>query len=62
MVATVLKPLHPGLSRIKHLSTVVDMTDQTFDPKRTLDEYPMTLTRLEDFIRERVRDAARGKQ
>jgi hypothetical protein len=56
-MAAVLKPLHPGISRIMHVSAVVDTTDQTFDTRRTLDEYPMRLTRLEDFVRERVAEA-----
>ncbi len=55
--AAVLKPLHPGISRIMYVSAVVDTTDQTFDPSRTLKDYPVTLTRLEDFIRERVAEA-----
>ncbi len=62
VAAALLKPLHPGLSRIMYLSAVVDTTHQTFDPSRTLDEYPMTLTRLADFARERVVDATCGKQ
>ncbi len=56
-MAAVFKLLHPGISRIMHVSAVMDTTDQTFDARRALGEYPMTLTRLEDFVRERVAEA-----
>ena len=56
-MAGVLKPLHPGISRIMHISAILNTTDETFDATRKLDEYTMTLTRLEDFVRERVAEA-----
>jgi uncharacterized protein YbjT (DUF2867 family) len=57
VVAAVLKPIHPGVSRMMHVSDMMDTTNQTFDPSGTLREFPVTLTRLEDFVHERVTEA-----
>lgn len=60
IISRVLQPIHPEVSRIMYVSAVVDTTDQTFDPRRTLETYPMTLTRLEEFVRERVAEAGQS--
>jgi NADH dehydrogenase len=52
----VLKPFAPGVSRIMRLSGLRDDAyDATFDPTATLKAYPMRLTTLEEFIREKVK-------
>lgn len=39
-----------GLSQVMQISIWQDTTDQTFDPSTLLQRYPMTLTRLEDWV------------
>ena len=52
----VLKPFAPGVSRVMRLSGLPDDAyDATFDPTATLQAYPMRLTTLEEFIREKVK-------
>jgi uncharacterized protein YbjT (DUF2867 family) len=50
----ILRPVQPVISRLMLLSVWGDTADQTFDPSVMLREFPMTLTRVEDFIREQV--------
>lgn len=54
ILASVLKPFHPGISRIMKLSAAFDNTDQTFDPRPTLEKYPLQLTSVADFIKKNV--------
>lgn len=54
VMSPILRPIRPVLSRLMALSAWTDTTDQTFDPTTILKEYPMSLTRVEDFVRERV--------
>jgi len=35
-------------------SIVFDTTDQTFDPAQMLRRYPIQLTHLDDFVRDRI--------
>lgn len=56
VMSVVLKPMHPGLSRFMRFCAVVDQSDETFDPTGLLQEYPTTLTRLEEFVRQRAAD------
>lgn len=58
VMSVLLRPLHPGLSQIMQLSILEDTTDQTFDMRATLQKYPMTLTRLEDWVRQHIPDEA----
>jgi nucleoside-diphosphate-sugar epimerase len=53
-MAPILRPIQPVISRLMLLSVWGDITDQTFDPTAMLEEFPMTLTRVEDFIREQA--------
>jgi NADH dehydrogenase len=54
-MSVVLKPFQPGISRIMYLNSLPDNAfDETFDPVPLLAEFPMHLTTLEEFIRERV--------
>jgi NADH dehydrogenase len=54
VMAPILRPFQPVISRLMLLSVWGDTTDQTFDPTAMLQEFPMTLTRVEDFIREQI--------
>lgn len=57
IMSPLLKPFHPGLSQVMALSILTDTADMTFDPSATLRQYPVPLTRLEDWIRQRVAEA-----
>ncbi len=54
VMSGLLRPFHPGLSQVMKFSLWADTSDQTFDPGETLKQYPMELTRLEDWARERA--------
>ena len=54
VMSRLIRPFHPGLSQAMQSSILFDTTDQTFDMRETLQTYPMTLTRLEDWVREQV--------
>jgi NADH dehydrogenase len=51
----VMRPTHPGLSRIMKIAVVNETTDQSFDPSLMRSRIPVTLTRLEDWARDRAR-------
>lgn len=55
VMAPIVRPIQPVLSRLMTLSVWTDTTDQTFNPTSMLQEFPMTLTHVEDFIREQVK-------
>jgi uncharacterized protein YbjT (DUF2867 family) len=55
VMAPIMRPFQPVISRLMYLSVWGDTTDQTFNPEAMLKEFPMTLTRVEDFIREQVK-------
>jgi uncharacterized protein YbjT (DUF2867 family) len=61
VMSKVLKPIHPGLSRFMRFCLVVDQSDETFDPTGFLQEYPITLTRLEEFVRQRAAEVEQSK-
>jgi len=44
------KPFHPGLSRIMLIAELFERTDQTFDVQPLLQKYPVTITRVSEFI------------
>jgi len=54
VMSPLLKPFHPGLSQVMALIILVDTGDMRFDPSTTLRQYPLPLTRLEDWVRQRV--------
>jgi len=54
LIQTMIKPLHPGLSRIMRASIYVDRYGDRFDPSYTLQKYPKKLTRLEDWVQGKV--------
>jgi uncharacterized protein YbjT (DUF2867 family) len=61
VLAPLVKPFHAGLSQVFDFSVWNETADFTFDPRETLKQYPMELTRLEDYVQERVADYAAGK-
>lgn len=54
IMAPLIKPFNAGLSQVFDFSVWNETTDFTFDPSETLRQYPMELTRLEDFVQDRV--------
>ncbi|HEX5809843.1 MAG TPA: NmrA family NAD(P)-binding protein [Anaerolineales bacterium] len=54
VMAPILRPFQPVISRLMTLSVWGDTTDQTFDCTETLKEFPMTMTRVEEFVRAQV--------
>ena len=49
-MSKVIKPFHPGISRVMFISDLFDRSDQSFNPKPLLEVIPMDLTRVSDFI------------
>jgi uncharacterized protein YbjT (DUF2867 family) len=54
VMAPLMRPFQPVISRLMTLSVWTDTTDQTFDNSSMLQEFPMNMTRIEDFVREQV--------
>ncbi len=54
VMAPIMRPFQPVISRLMTFSIWTDTTDQTFDTTAMLKEFPMTLTHVEDFIREQI--------
>jgi nucleoside-diphosphate-sugar epimerase len=54
VMAPIMHPFQPVISRLMKISIWNDTTDQVFDPASMLREFPMTLTHVEDFVREQV--------
>jgi len=54
IMAPIMRPFQPVISRLMSFSIWIDTTNQTFDSTAMLQEFPMTLTRVEDFIREQA--------
>lgn len=59
VMAPLLRPVQPVVSRLMTFSVWGDTTSQTFNPETMLKEFPMNLTRVEDFIREQVNGNSR---
>ncbi|MDQ3004783.1 MAG: SDR family oxidoreductase [Chloroflexota bacterium] len=51
VMGPILRPIQPVLSRLMSFSAWADTDNISFDPTAMLKEFPMTLTRVEDFIR-----------
>ncbi len=58
LMAPVVRPFQPGLSQVMEISILDETADQTFDMTETLRKYPLTLTRLEDWVREHIPEEA----
>lgn len=54
IMGPVLRPIQPVLSRLMSFSVWVDTTNQKFDANAMLKEFPMALTRVEEFVRDVV--------
>ena len=57
VMARVMKPVHPGVSRIMRVAIQDETADQTFDPSLLRTKIPITLTSLEQWARNRIREA-----
>jgi hypothetical protein len=57
-MSPLIRPLSAGLSQVFDLSVWNETTDLNFDPSETLRPYPMELTSLEDFVKDRVAEFA----
>ncbi len=55
-MARVMKPMHPGVSRIMRLSPLSETSDHTFAPSVLRTKIPITLTSLEEWARNRIRE------
>ncbi|MBN2146601.1 MAG: SDR family oxidoreductase [Anaerolineales bacterium] len=54
VMGPILRPIQPVISRLMSFSVWADITDQHFDPAAMLKEFPVTLTRVEDFVQDMV--------
>ncbi|MEO8194215.1 MAG: SDR family oxidoreductase [Gemmatimonadales bacterium] len=54
VMSRVLRPLHPGVSRVMRAAIVAETTDQTFDPARFRSRVPITLTALDRWVHSRM--------
>lgn len=57
-MSRIIRPVHPGVSRVIRMGIVNETTDQTFDATALRSRIPITLTRLEDWARSRIRTQA----
>lgn len=56
MMSRVIKPVHPGISRIMKVGVLAETQDQTFDSSSLRTRIPITLTPLEEWARSRTRE------
>jgi NADH dehydrogenase len=65
VLATLVRPLHEGIARVLDVATVPDSEwPETWQSRRSLEEFPRKLTSVDGFIDERVREwrhSVRGK-
>ena len=54
VMATALRPFHPGISRVLRMGAGADAQDETLDMTDTLRLFPLALTSLEAFVTEQV--------
>jgi NADH dehydrogenase len=54
VMAPIMRPFQPVLSRLMTFSVWIDTTNQTFDAAQMLREFPMELVHVEDFVRQQV--------
>ena len=53
-MSRVIKPIHPGISRVIRSGVWAETTDQSFDPASLRSQIPITLTSLEDWAKNRT--------
>jgi len=51
VMSTLIKPFHPGISRILFVGQYLDTKDESFDVRPLLNNMPLKITTMEDFIR-----------
>jgi uncharacterized protein YbjT (DUF2867 family) len=52
-------PFHPGIGRVMYVSSLPDDAfDERLDPAPLLAEFPMELTSMDEFVRERVAESS----
>lgn len=51
VMSVLIKPFHPGISRIMYVGQYLDAMDESFDVRPLLENIPLKITRMEDFIR-----------
>jgi uncharacterized protein YbjT (DUF2867 family) len=49
VMSTMMRPFNPAMSRQIAAGIVMDTADWTFDPSRTLKQFPVQLTKLEEY-------------
>lgn len=54
VMGPILRPVQPVLSRLMSFSVWSDTTNQRFEPAAMLKEFPVTLTRVDDFVQDMV--------
>jgi uncharacterized protein YbjT (DUF2867 family) len=54
VMSPIMRPFQPVISRLMAVSVWADTTDQTFDSTDMLQQFPMTLMHVEDFIRAQI--------
>lgn len=52
VMSALIKPFHPGISRIMFLGQYLDTVDEWFDVRPLLNKIPIQITRIDDFIRD----------
>lgn len=57
VMSRVIKPMHPGISRVMKVGVWNETDDQTFDPSSLRRKIPITLIPLEEWARNRTREA-----
>ena len=63
LLAKVVRPLHEGIARVLDIATAPDSEwPEAWQPQRSLEEFPRTLTSVDAFIDERVREWRRTRQ
>lgn len=54
LLSKLIKPFHPGISRVMFMSAALDSMDLSLDMSATLRDFPMRLTTIDEFIQEQL--------
>jgi NADH dehydrogenase len=54
VLGAVISTVHPGIGGVMQASVVFEEIDQSFDPSETLRRFPVALTSIETFVREKA--------
>jgi uncharacterized protein YbjT (DUF2867 family) len=60
VMSPLLRPLHQGMSQVMAMALYADTRDDIFDAGPLLNQYPLNLTRLEDWLSEHFSPASVG--